>query len=224
MIGILPVPIITPALSGGIVVPDFKHFYRMGQGGGAYTFDSGPSPSNLVNGDTTQYDDPVQGKVCTMDASPINQGFTNVGKPTVLDGPFTYSFIFSSDSFGNVILCRISGGDCYVQILNSTTINIDPLAGTIKSYTVPEMIVDKYYHCLISADEDFNTKLYLNGTISSSGAQAMLGTLNFDAIGNYSSGTTFDWLGGFGNFRIYDRQVTDPEAVLISDQDLKEAA
>lgn len=85
-----------------------------------------------------------------------------------------------------VLVGRAGSATRYVRVDTSTSIRVY-IGGATADYTVPTMSTGTWYHLLITRAATSNsTRVFLNGTESSTGAQTQSGAMDLDAIGRTS--------------------------------------
>lgn len=206
----------TPFQGGGVVT-DYQNFYEFGDSGLDYTKDTAKN-QDLTDSNTTQVDDPVQGFVAELTASPTDQGFTNMG---VVVGSVDKSmaFVFKFNVTNNILFLKEGINTNYLHIASANVIRV-VANGLIYNFDVPAMSVATFYHAIVTINSSDQAHVYLNNLESTTGVQTVVGDWDMDAIGNYPN-TSFDWLGAVGKVRIYPRILTSDERELIFTTDLK---
>lgn len=128
-------------------------------------------------GDSYSYEN-----ACALDGS--NDHFL-LASEIALTTNFTIGFMFKAANFdAQILLSNDDSANRYI-FLESTTIISVSIGGSEKEFTVPGMSTDTWYNVMITRTGD-NTKLYLNGVESSSGALDTGGlTFNIQIFGAY---------------------------------------
>jgi hypothetical protein len=110
--------------------------------------------------------------------------FVTQSSAVVLSSDFTISVWFKFNTITDTMLfSRITGGTDYIRI--STPTNVILNIGGGFSYTVPTLIISTWYNLTISRISG-DTRVYLNGVESSTGARNLPTAIQLQAIGYYA--------------------------------------
>jgi hypothetical protein len=173
--------------------------------------------SDLHDGAITSTASYVADVPSALSANTYSLSFTSPGRVTfdyinVPAGGSSINFWFKPSAFGGIMLGNSASATAYVRLLNSTTIRVQTnVVGTFKDYTVPTMATGTWYNLTVVRNGSNNTLVYLNGTQSSSGAQAQTDMLSINQIARYfdgSSGSSFDFSGKIANVKFFPVTLT----------------
>ncbi|MDO8594906.1 MAG: LamG domain-containing protein [bacterium] len=161
------------------------------------------------------------------DAGKVGQGFNFDGSndyvklPTdvSVNGNGTIAFWFNINAFDKIPIGRNNDNDTYIHLSNATTIVVQTdTTATAKTFTVPTISTGVWYHLAVTRTSD-TTRVYLNGTESSTGGQAQNPDyITVNQIGRYGDGTAGYWYNGLlDEVRIYNRGLTAAEVKQLYD-------
>lgn len=106
----------------------------------------------------------------------------------------TLCFRIKNTSFGGAAFGYLTNFNTYVRILDSTTIRVQTnQIGTFEDFTVPTMSTGVWYDVMVIRDARY-TKVYLNGTESSTGSKFQQAEMTINQLGQYwdgANGLTF---------------------------------
>lgn len=98
---------------------------------------------------------------------------------------FTFSIWFNGDTLANEPLFGAAGAN-YIRVLNSTTITVRLINDN--DFTVPAMSTGTWYHIAVTHDASNNTRVYVDGVESTTGAVSDVGGASACVrIGSYQS-------------------------------------
>ena len=131
-------------------------------------------------------------------------------------GVFSVSFWAktATPTDNSVFLGSATSANVYVNKNTATAIRLKT-EGTLPSFTVPSFGID--WRMVTVTCDGTNARVYLDGTISSSGAQAIStpSLAAFNQIGRFSNGTIIPWGGQIDELTFYDYQLTQPQITLL---------
>jgi hypothetical protein len=110
---------------------------------------------------------------------------------------FTWSMWFRSSSFASAVYILGRSASAFRYLAATTSTNIELSTSSIGvSFTVPALSTSTWYHLCITRTSGNSVNCYLNGTVSSSGAQTAGGNSTADSFGrrntNYLNGAVCD--------------------------------
>ena len=198
-------------------IDNYVHFYKMGDGGGAFLLDSGSGATDLTTTipPPTQSTDAVQGEVANFGSN--DAGFIIPWVTGDVDKSFTV--LINASTISNTKLLHNSVNFSIIEITNAT--NIGMFNGTdTQPFVVPTVVVDTWFELGMSITSDFKYRLYYNGIESITGEFQGTATLNLDRFSDYFA--TY-YIGFGGKLRIYDKALSALDFASISKRDLKVA-
>ncbi|MFZ4715216.1 MAG: LamG domain-containing protein [Bacteriovoracaceae bacterium] len=120
----------------------------------------------------------------------------------------TFSVWFNSNiALGGdrMIAGKNADNDTYIGFLNATTIEVQTdTGGTVKNFTVPTMTSNTWYHLVVTRSSN-NTRVFLNGTESSSGAQSQSDVLTINQFARYANLASYYFSGKLDEIAIWSR-------------------
>lgn len=123
-----------------------------------------------------------------------------------LNSGSSISLWFKADAFGGMLIGHSTSSNAYVRVLNSTTIRYQTNAtGTFADYTVPTMSTGTWYNVIVTRSTGNTTRVYLDGTESSTGGITHTDPTTIDQVARYWDGTNagLNWDGKISDVRFY---------------------
>lgn len=127
-----------------------------------------------------------------------------------LTGAFTISAVFQSEANPSAITLLGKDANNYVTLTDNTTVTVC-IAGSSQAFTVGAMGTDPHI-LTVTRDADDAVNVYLDGTVSSTGAKTVAGTLALEQVMANAGGY---FAGDLAEFLVYDGEKTAAELARI---------
>lgn len=186
--------------------------WKFDEGTGQYAFDnSGHSATGTLGASASaSTDDPTWAKASQckyggcLSFDGNNSDYVSIPSTNISALGSTISLWFKASVIGNIMISKAGTNNTYIYQQNATTIVVQTDVGsTAKSYTVPTMSTNTWYHVAVTRNNN-TTRVYLNGIESSTGGQTQTDTMIINQIGKYGVVATLWWNGSLDDVRIYN--------------------
>lgn len=107
----------------------------------------------------------------------------------------TWSFWVNTNTLVSKMIAGSSvSNKGFLFLANATTLRLFTQPSATKNFTVPTMLINTWYYVTVTRSGDsFN--VYLNDTVSSTGAQTLTGTFGLNLIGDDNANPALKWDG-----------------------------
>lgn len=169
----------------------------------------GLNPGTMINGPTfaSSVPTPLSSYVYSVDYDGTNDKTGMSSGITMAAGTSSVSLWFNADALGGMVLGNSGNANAYIRVLNSTTIRVQTNVGsTFQDFTVGTMNTGTWYNIIVVRSASNLTRVYVNGTQSSSGGLSQTDPIGIDEVGLYWDGSVggLNWNGRISDVRFYN--------------------
>ena len=197
------------------ILTNMENFYEFASG--ALETDT-QGNDDLTNSGVTYFSDSIQDDTGSFDGTDSMTGIPSIAAASA--GSWSCTFSTTDVTSVQALFGWVSTVTPSIHIASSTTIAVRGAINPIKTFTLPITLVnDTFYNLMVTKSTSNSANLYINGTISTSGALTLVGDANFTDLGARMNANLF-LTGKITRVRRWLQENTAADAITVSNADL----